>query len=139
MYLFDTDIITNIFQKRPSPGLLARLADVPRRKQHISTVTLSEIVYGSYKSDRPEYHLSNLQNILLPSVNILGFDSKAAYACGRIRAELEKAGTPLALADLEIASIAIANDLTLVTGNTRHFCRIPRLIVENWLENNGAM
>jgi len=136
MYLFDTDIITNIFKKRPSPGLLTRLTDVPRKKQHISTVTISEIVYGAYKSDRPEYHLSNLQNILLPAVNILGFDSKAAYVCGRIRAELEKAGTPLALADLEIASIAIANDLILVTGNTRHFSRVSRLIVENWIENN---
>jgi len=136
MYLFDTDIITNIFTERPSPGLLTRLTDVPRKKQHISTVTISEIVYGAYKSDRPEYHLSNLQNILLPAVNILGFDSKAAYVCGRIRAELEKAGTPLALADLEIASIAIANDLILVTGNTRHFSRVSRLIVENWIENN---
>jgi len=136
MYLFDTDIITNIFKKRPSPGLLTRLTDVPRKKQHISTVTISEILYGAYKSERPEYHLSNLQNILLPAVNILGFDSKAAYVCGRIRAELEKAGTPLALADLEIASIAIANDLILVTGNTRHFSRVSRLIVENWIENN---
>ena len=136
MYLFDTDIITNIFKKRPFPGLLTRLADVPRKDQHISTVTISEIVYGAYKSDRPTYHLSNLQNILLPAVNILGFDSKAAYACGRIRAFLEKDGTPLALADLEIASIAIANQLILVTGNTRHFSRISGLLVENWIENN---
>lgn len=136
MYLFDTDIITNIFKKRPSPGLLSRLADVPRTKQHISTVTIAEIVYGAYKSDRPEYHMSNLQNILLPAVNILGFDSKAAYVCGRIRAELETAGIPLALADLEIASIAIANQLVLVTGNTRHFSRIPQLIVENWIKND---
>lgn len=134
MYLFDTDIITNIFKKRPSPGLLTKLADVPRKNQHISTVTISEIVFGAYKSDRPEYHLCNLQNILLPAVNILGFDSKAAYVCGRIRAELEKAGTPLALADLEIASIAIANELILVTGNIRHFSRISQLIVENWIE-----
>jgi len=50
--------------------------------------TISEIVYGSYKSDRPVYHLSNFRNIFFPAVNILGFDSKAAYACGRIRAEL---------------------------------------------------
>jgi tRNA(fMet)-specific endonuclease VapC len=77
--------------------------------------------------------MSNLQNILLPAVNILGFDSKAAYACGRLRAELEKAGTPLALADLEIAAIAIANKLALVTGNSRHFTRISGLTIQNWL------
>jgi tRNA(fMet)-specific endonuclease VapC len=39
----------------------------------------------------------------------------------------------LDLADLEIAAIALANDFTLVTGNTRHFERISRLRVENWL------
>jgi tRNA(fMet)-specific endonuclease VapC len=133
MYLFDTDIITNIFKKHPAPGLLARLADVPRNQQHISTITIAEIVYGACKSNRPAHHLRNLQEILLPAVNILGFDSKAAFVCGRLRAELEKTGTPLALADLEIAAIALANQLVLVTGNTRHFARIPNLTMENWL------
>ena len=133
MYLFDTDIITNIFKKKPTPGLLVRLADIPRNQQHISTVTVSEIVYGACKSDRPAHHLRNLQEVLLPAVNILGFDSKAAFVCGRVRVELEKAGTPLPLADLEIAAIALANKLVLVTGNTRHFVRIPGLTVENWL------
>jgi tRNA(fMet)-specific endonuclease VapC len=133
MYLFDTDIIANIFKKQPHQGLLARLADRPRSQQHISTVTISEIVYGACKSDRPAHHLRNLQEVLLPAVNLLGFDSKAAFVCGRIRAELEKAGTPLALADLEIAAIAMANKLILVTGNSRHFARVPGLTVENWL------
>ena len=133
MYLFDTDIITNIFKKRPAAGLLARLADTPSNQQHISSVTVAEIVYGACKSDRPDHHLSNLQEVLLPAVNLLGFDSKAAFVCGQIRAELEKAGTPLDLADLEIAAIALANHLTLVTGNTRHFARVPGLALENWL------
>jgi tRNA(fMet)-specific endonuclease VapC len=133
MYLFDTDIISNIFKKRPSRKLLTRLAGVPRNEQYISTVTVSEIVYGAFKSSRPDYHLRNLQEILLPSVNVLGFDSKAAWVCGRLRAELEKAGTPLALADLEIGAIALANQLILITGNARHFARIEELTVENWL------
>lgn len=134
MYLFDTDIITNIFKKQPSPVLLARLADTPRNLQHISTITVSEIVYGACKSERTAHHLHNLQEILLPAVNLLAFDSKAAFVCGQIRASLEKAGNSLALADLEIAAIALANRLVLVTGNTRHFARVPGLAVENWLE-----
>ncbi len=77
--------------------------------------------------------MNNLENLLLPAVNIIGFDTKAAYVCGRIRAELERRGTPLDLADLEIASIAIANNLTLVTDNVRHFKRVPLLQYENWL------
>ncbi len=133
MFLFDTDIITNILKKHPSPCLLQRLAGVPMHEQFISTITVSEIVYGAAKSDRPEYHLSNLENILLPSVNVVGFDSKAAYVCGQLRAELEKKGMPLDLADLAIAAISIAGEFILVTGNTKHFQRIDTLRVENWL------
>ena len=133
MYLFDTDIVTNVFKKQPSRKLISKLASIPRRFQNISSVTVSEIVYGAWKSPKPDYHLKNLQEVLLPSVNVIGFDSKSAYFCGKLRAELEKSGTPLALADLEIASIALANELILVTGNTVHFERITSLSVENWL------
>jgi len=133
MYLFDTDIITNLLKKQPAAKLLARLEGLEQRRQYISTITVSEIVYGAYKSSRPQYHLENLQKILLPSVNIVVFDSKAAYVCGQLRAELERLGTPLSLADLEIAGISLANGFTLVSGNLRHFSRIPGIKVENWL------
>lgn len=133
MYLFDTDIITNILKPRPNKNLIEKLITISQNEQFISAVTVSEIVYGAMKSNRPEYHLNNLEEILLPSVNIVGFDAKAAYACGRLRAELEKSGQPIPLADLEIASIAIAGNFILVTGNTKHFMRIKALKIENWL------
>ncbi|MCK4711014.1 MAG: type II toxin-antitoxin system VapC family toxin [Gammaproteobacteria bacterium] len=133
MYLFDTDTITNIVKPHPSAKLLHRLEKISRSQQFVSTITILEIVYGAEKSQRPEFHLNNLETILLPAVNIVSFDTKAAYICGRIRAELEKQGKPLDLADLEIASIAIANDLILVTNNVRHFKRLPLLKYENWL------
>jgi tRNA(fMet)-specific endonuclease VapC len=132
MYLFNTDVITNILKKQPSSKLLERLIGLPKHEQFISTITVSEIVYGAVKSGRPDYHLSNFGNMLLPSVNVVGFDSKAAYVYGRLRAELEKKGTPLDLADLEIAAIAIAGESVLVTGNIKHFQRIPALLMENW-------
>ena len=133
MFLFDTDTITNIVKSSPSLNLLKRLAKISKNQQYISTITISEIIYGAEKSQRPDFHLNNLETILLPAVNIISFDTKAAYVCGRIRSELEKRGTPLDLADLEIASIAIANNLTLVTINVRHFERVPLLRYENWL------
>jgi tRNA(fMet)-specific endonuclease VapC len=133
MYLFDTDTITNIFKKKPSEKLARKLKHLGKAQQFVSTITIFEIIYGIHKSSRPEYHKNNLENILLPSVNIVGFDMKSAYVCGRLRAELEKRGQRLALADLQIASIAIANNLTLITGNEKHFGRIDELKIENWL------
>ena len=133
MYLFDTDVISNLFKPKPSRNLLAKLRTVSQQDQYISTITVSEIVYGAVRSARADYHLMILQDKLLPSINIAGFDTKAAFICGRIRAKLEMQGQPLPLADLEIASIAISNEFTLITGNTKHFQRINELDLENWL------
>jgi len=133
MYLFDTDVITNILKKHPSQKLLMKLTGIPKREQFISTVTVAEIVYGAMKSNRPVYHMKNLEEILLPSVNICSFDLKAAYVYGRLRSGLEKKGTPLTCADLEIAASALANGYILVTGNMNHFQRIEGLRVESWL------
>jgi tRNA(fMet)-specific endonuclease VapC len=66
-------------------------------------------------------------------VGIVEFDINAAFICGALRVELERSGEPLPLADLQVASIAIANGLVLITGNVSHFERISRLPVENWL------
>ena len=133
MYLFDTDVITNILKPRPNAFLIDKLGSVKQSEQYISTITVMEIVYGAMKSDRSEYHLQNLEEILLPSVNVASFDSKAAHVCGQLRASLEKRGQMISLADLEIAAIAWANDFTLITGNTKHFKRIESLKLENWL------
>ena len=133
MYLFDTDVITNIFKPSPSEMLIGKLSRLEQRDQYISTITIFEIVYGAAKSDRTDHHLRNLEEILLPSVNVVGFDSKAAFMCGRLRADLEKQGRMLSLADMEIAAIAMANEFTLITGNAKHFARIKGLKLENWL------
>ena len=84
MFLFDTDVITNILKKKPSQALLGKLSNLPKNQQYISTITVSEIVYGAFKSNRPEYHLNNLENILLPAVNVVGFDTKTAAVCGQL-------------------------------------------------------
>ena len=62
----------------------------------------------------------------------LPFDDAAALMYGRLRAELERAGTPIGANDLLIASIALANGLTLITHNTREFGRVPGLQIADW-------
>lgn len=133
MYLFDTDVITNIFKKKPSSYLVRRLEQIPTDEQFITTITVAEIVYGARKSQRPEYHLHNLEEVLLAEVAVLDFDINAAYLAGQIRAALEKIGMRLSWADIQIAAISMAHDLTLITGNTRHFSRISGLKIDNWL------
>ena len=135
MYLLDTDILSNLAKRTPSTALVAKLASVPREAQFTSSVTLGEMVYGAYRM--PAYtslFLERLDRILLPNLAVLPFDIAAARRYGELRAELERRGTPLGEADLRIGAIALSRGLTVVTGNLRHFQRIPGLVVENWLE-----
>ena len=78
--------------------------------------------------------LERLDSVLRPNLPILPFDTAAARRYGEVRAGLERRGTPLGDADLRIGAIALARDLTVVTGNVRHFERIPGLSVESWLQ-----
>jgi len=92
------------------------------------------MIYGAYKSNRTQYFLNKLDQLLLPKLIVLPFDESAAREYGRLRATLEKAGTPIAEPDLRIASICLTRNLTLITGNLNHFSKMPGLRVENWME-----
>ena len=133
MYLFDTDAITNILKKKPSKKLVENISRYRKEEQFISTITVGEIFYGAFKSKNPGHHIGQLKKILLPSVNVLSFDGAAAFYYGKLRAELEGNGIPVSAIDLQIASIAVANNLILITGNLKHFSRIKTLRIEDWI------
>lgn len=132
-YLFDTDIASNPLKKGPSLPLLRRLASVPADDQFISAITVGELIYGAMRTSRAEELLQRFDAEVWPNYRVLAFDWDAARTYGRLRAELEAKGTPVAEADLRIASIAVSRGLVLVTGNLRHYQRVPGLTVENWL------
>ncbi len=133
MYLFDTDTISHLLIKNPPPGLIKKVAAVHSDQQFTSAITVGEMIYGAYRSTRPDFFLEKLDRLVWPNITILPFDEAAARAYGPLRARLERAGTPVSEPDLRIASIALIRQLTLVTGNTRHFSQIPGLSIENWL------
>lgn len=137
MYLLDTDILSNLSRRTPSTMLIAKLASVPTELQFMSSITLGELTYGVYKRGVNSSHLIEaLATRLLPYLPVLPFDEAAARRYGEVRADLERRGTPLADADLRIGAIALARGLIMVTGNVRHFQRIPGLAVENWLQES---
>jgi predicted nucleic acid-binding protein len=135
MYLLDTNILSNLMKRAPSTILIAKLASIPVEQQFTSSITLGELVYGAWHATgRTAFFLQQLESLVTAHLPILPFDTLAANHYGEIRAQLEAQGTPLGDADLRIAAIALARGLTVVTGNVRHFHRIPGLSIENWLE-----
>jgi tRNA(fMet)-specific endonuclease VapC len=134
MYLFDTDTLIGLMRGGSGSPLARRIGDIPFRQQFISSISLSELVYGAHCSNRPDYHLEMIRDVLLPNVQIAVFDIQAAYQAGKLRAQLKEQGRSIDFPDLQIAAIALDRGLTLVTGNVRHFGRIPALSVENWMK-----
>lgn len=126
-YLFDTDAISELLRPRPLQAYLRWVGAIPREQQFASAVTIGELFHGAYRSAAAERHLRNIRERVLPAATVLPFDTAVARVYGETRARLEEAGTPLADADLQIAATALYHRLELVTGNTRHFERVPAL------------
>ena len=134
MYLLDTDILSNLMKRSPSSVLVAKVSRVPAELQFTSSITLGELVYGAHRlRERTTVFMEKIEDILLPNLPVLSFDVAAARRYGEIRSELERLGTPIGDADMRIAAIALSHDLKVVTGNERHFQRVPELEIENWL------
>jgi len=130
----DTDVASAILRQGGGPPPLGRrLGVLPAEAQFTTSVTLGELLYGARKR-RNERLYADIERLMAGDIQVAGFDEPAARAYAEIRVELEAAGRPLDHPDLQIAAICLAHDLTLVTGNVRHFERVPGLRVENWLE-----
>lgn len=128
-YLFDTDAISEALRSRPNVGYLEWLLTIPRNKQYTSAVVIGELFKGAFRSPDRDRHLSNIDERVLPAVTVLPFDVAVARVFGRIRAGLEESGKPVPDADIQIAATALYHSLELVTGNLKHFKRIPDLSV----------
>ena len=128
-YLFDTDAISEVLRRRPAAAYLRWLNTVPRVDQFTSAVVVGELYKGAFRSPDPARHLENIEKRVLPSVSPLPYDVATARVYGEVRARLEAAGKVLADTDLQIAATALHHDLELVTGNLRHFERVPGLRV----------
>ena len=92
---------------------------------------MAELEYGVYKSEQKSQNQLALI-LFLSRIRILPFDSKAATEYGFIRANLSQKGQLIGANDLLIASHAKAENLILVTNNTREFQRVKGLKLANW-------
>jgi tRNA(fMet)-specific endonuclease VapC len=129
-YLLDTNVCI-VYLKGRNLSLKQRLDTVSIQDIAVCSVVKAELCYGAMKSANPERNFALQQSFLAQFVS-LPFDDIAATTFGEIRAQLEIRGMPIGAYDLQIAAIALANNLILVTHNTREFERVDGLQIEDW-------
>ena len=135
MYVFDTDVLSLLMKGRLPTEARRRLAGVPSERARTTTITLGELFYGALRSGAARRWLTAIDRVT-EHLRCLPFDESAAKHYGELRAHLEAKGRRLDDADLRIAAICVATDHVLVSGNSRHFERVPGLKFENWLRNS---
>lgn len=133
-YLLDTNMWI-YYLKRSSPVLEARLRETLPTEIVTCSVVKSELMHGAEKYENREQRLAKVQQTLAP-YHSLPFDDDAAVQYARIRHQLEQQGQTIGPYDLQIASICVAYDLTLVSSNVKEFSRIRDLKLENWVDES---
>lgn len=128
-YLLDTNTVA-FHIRRSSPYLRRRLRRLPIERLALSVITEMEVRYGLARN--PALRIAPLVETFLAGIAVLPLTSEVARTYARVRAGLERAGTPIGPLDLMIGAHALAIGATLVTNNLGEFRRIAGLRCEDW-------
>lgn len=132
-YLLDTNIVSQLIRD-PRGRVAEHIGEVGEAQVRTSIVVAAEQRYGAVKRGSPR--LTAQVEAVLGALEVAAFEAPADAVYGRIRAELERRGTPIGGNDLLIAAQAIALGDVLVTDNATEFGRVEGLVNENWLRNS---
>lgn len=129
-YMLDTNI-ASFYIKGKSALLDKKMAMVNPNELCISIITQAELYYGLEKVGYP-VRLTNLVEKFLSQITILDWGDNASRHYAIVRADLEKQGKVIGNMDMLISAHALAENLTLITNNTREFSRVKGLSFQDW-------
>lgn len=129
-YLLDTNVL--IAALKGHAQVRQRLEALPFNTIRLSAIVLGELELGAEKSAHGGRNRARLL-ALVQRLPLVGIDHDTTRCYARVRALLERQGTPIGANDTWIAAQALAVNAILVTDNEREFSRVPGLTLENWL------
>jgi tRNA(fMet)-specific endonuclease VapC len=129
MYLIDTNILSYLVDgDQKVEGRFIR----HDKEICLATIVYAESVFGAKKIKNQG--LVESYDLIFETYPVLSFDIKAAEIFTDLKTDLSDSGLIIEDFDLMIAATCLANKLTLVTNNTKHFKRIKNLKVEDWVK-----
>ena len=133
LYVLDTNACIALINGRPPvvrERFAAALAD--GATVSVSAVAAFELWYGVDKSTRQAFNTGRVETFFAGPEEVLAFDDTDARQAGRVRAVLERKGTPIGAYDLLVAGQALARSAIVVTANASEFGRVAGLAREDW-------
>ena len=129
--MLDTNICIYILNNKPE-GIKKHFDNYELGEITISAISVAELFFGVEKSKFKESNTLAL-HAFLAHLQVLEFGTREAQAYAKIRADLERRKALIGAMDMLIASVAVANDLTLITNDGKDFKRVKNLQIENWV------
>jgi len=129
-YMLDTNVCID-YMRGTDQGIKNRLLACKEDELCISSITLSELLYGVNRSSNPVKNRNALYKLLV-KIEVIDYGTEASEFYGIIRNELVRRGMVIGALDMLIAAHAMSNKLVLITHNTAEFGRISGLEIEDW-------
>ena len=140
-YLLDTNVVSEIFKPKPNQEVLDKIREYEKLIAFSST-SWQEMLFGvnlMQACKKRDFIFSKLVDDIQARFEIINYDNHCAWIQADIRSRLQEKGNSLEFEDTQIASIAVSNNMILVTRNVKHFEPIQQvspLMVENWFGQN---
>ena len=131
-YILDTNIC--IYWLKGNRDIESKVLKIGFESVSISFVTLCELYFGAYKSQKIKDNISNIEK-LKENLNVVESNSVVCETFGKLKASLVKEGRVIDDADILIAACALEEGAVLVTNNEKHFKSIKELELENWMSD----
>ncbi|MEN6449296.1 MAG: PIN domain-containing protein [Thermoguttaceae bacterium] len=131
MYLIDTDVLVHLL--RGNATVIRSMAAHADDFKAISATSFGELIYGCHRSNHRAENAAKVYHVAA-NFPIVAASESIIDRYGVMKADLVNQGRKLEDFDLVIAATALHLGYTLVTGNARHFDRVPGLRIENWAE-----
>lgn len=129
MVCLDTTFIIDLFHKKPAAEKKLKELVEARKEISITVMTLAELYYGAYKSNRTEDEKAKVGQIK-HNFLVLEMNESGAQKFGELLRRLEKSGAKISDRDILIAAIALSKgENAIVTRNEKDFARISELSV----------
>ena len=138
-YLLDANVIAELIRTNPNQSVVEHVEKYESLCA-ISATAWNELLFGVQRMTdeaKKALLLEDLIDDIQANYPIISYDKHAAWIQADICARLAEASQPIDFQDTQIASIAIANNMILVTRNTSRFeaiQKVAQLTVENWFE-----
>lgn len=134
LYMLDTDICSYIIKKRPLAVLETMQLKVEAKNSLcISSVSYAELLLGAERSSSRPKHLKLIKEFRERLDAVLPWDDRAAEVFSKVQAQLLKKRAPIGVNDTMIAGHALSANATIVTNNQKHFSKVPKLQIDNWV------